>query len=620
VLRAQETINVLLAGDQADFGVYADHPRAAGAALGDIGALASLALAYPDRTELQKHLPADLLSAYIEHGPCPAIRSRGNFLYIRRVRLPTSPLTAAVAAVVALQILEQKHVFAGGQAMRWLISGPRRHKPAATPRATVGPSTRNTAILEAVEIKAFAPLLNGTAQLRHRCESDFPTRPCTDTEATAQLIRSLPTELWPDWSLRLVAPGPKYCGMPAILACAIVLVGTELSVQDVVGHLGSGILAVTVARRLDRLSREPHWRDISIALSKLSAHLVRHPSPIDYGRRRTLDYSKLLRAEEWRHVCRDTRTGEGRAGKIINARCYLYEMISGRSARRFSISGRPLKRTAHNSARSTFGGRYRPGDFALALTPQLAARLHAEGQHFLASHSIDEPLTWHPPLPLLDGLYLPGRDPALVDLGALHRLANKGGMTIDGVARELGTTGALVTHRLTQHPAPLHRPEGRAPRISKISAAMREAMTAPVLTELYYHEGLSISAIAKHFGTSNGTVRSIAASQRIKLRRVNIRDAPEVLLPALSGQCGWQRLERFAAVVDCPSVSAAAAALNFPPSTLNAQMVRLETDLGGRLLNRARTSHPMTPTPFGDVIAQAVREWLSTRTEVSKPA
>ena len=112
-------------------------PARRGAALNDITALAGLALAYPDGSELRKRLPVDLLATYIEHGPCPAIRCNPNIIR-RRMPLPASPLTAAVAAVLALQILEQTDVSAGGDAMRWLpISRPGSHtnpRPAPAPR------------------------------------------------------------------------------------------------------------------------------------------------------------------------------------------------------------------------------------------------------------------------------------------------------------------------------------------------------------------------------------------------------------------------------------------------------------------------------------------------------
>jgi hypothetical protein len=599
-LRAQETINALLAGGPADFGVYAKDPRPAAAALNDITALASLALAYPHTDELYKHLPVDLLRAYIEHGPCPAIRFNPNVIR-HRMPLPGSSLTAAVAAVIALQTLEQTNVVAGGDAMRWLITRPKSHRLTASPRTTIGVSARTTNTLETMQIKAFTPMLSACDQLRYRCTSDAPRPPLHDAEASERLIRAVPSALWSAWSLRLAPPGANYYLMPAVLACCVLLVGTGMSVTDAISHLGSATRAATASARLDQISGHAHWPHVCAALMRLSAYLDRHPVPIDYARRRQLDYSGLMPDTEWRRVCRDTHTQQGAAAKTNAARRYLFEMISGCPARQIRNNG-----SARSSAVVVPAG---ASDFALSLTPQLAARLNTAGQRFLTRHGIDEPLTWQPPLGLLEGLALPGDDPGLVDLDTVHRLANRPHITIGSIARQLDTTIDVVRHLLIQHPAALYRTAGQQPRRSKTSAAVRAALSAQALTELYHGQGLSIAAIARQFGTSSATVTRIAAEQAISLRRFNISDVPTVLLPALAGECGWQRLQRFASAVDYPNLLAAAEAMCIPASHLGVQIQRLERDLGAPLINRATSTHAMTPTTFGRDIARAVRNW-----------
>jgi DNA-binding transcriptional LysR family regulator len=584
-----------------DFGVYAEDPQPPAAVLSDITALASLALAYPDRTELQRHLPDDLLAAYSEHGLCPAIRATQTAKYVRRrLQLPRSPLTAAVAALIALQILEKGHVAASGQAMSWLIRRPGQHRPAASPRTTVGVTARTSAIFEAVQIKAFAPMLGAPNQLRYKSMLDFPTPPANDAQARANLARSVPSMLWPHWCLRMAPPGSGYA-MPGVLACALLMVGTVATVAEVVADLGSIVNPLAATHVLTWLSRQSRWRHVSIALAKLNEYLNRRPPPIDYARRRTLDYADLLPERVWRRLCRDSQTKQGGAGKSHAARCYLFEMISGLPARRFPGNDLLPKHVAYHRAET----------FALALTPHLAAGLQAAGRHFLDRLSIQEPLTWYPPLSLLDGLDLPGSDPALVDIDALHRLANNAANTIQSIAGELNSTSDVVTHLLIQHPAGADISADGRPRRSKRGAALREAMTAQTLTELYHHQGLSISAIAKLFGTSSFTVRGIAADQQIKLQRFEIRQVPEVLLSAVSGQGGRERLQRFATIIEYPNMRAAAAALNIHIGTVGSQIHRLERDLGAQLLDRDSTDHPMMPTPFGREIAQATRDWLN---------
>jgi len=591
VLRAQDRINLLLAGLQADFGVYADHPRSARAVFADITALGALALRYPDEGELQKHLPADLLAAYIEHGQIPAVRTRPNSR--RWQRFPTSALTAAVAAVIALQILERENVTAGGEAMRWLTRRPGSARPTVTLRK-LGVNGRTTDVFEAVQIKASTPTLGACDRLRYKCSSAFPSRPARDVEACRRLARNVPCALWRDWSLRVLPPTPKCGAGPIALTCAVLMIGTAVSEKEVVSLLGSPINPQSLAQILNRLSRHRQWQSVSTALARLRAYLKHRPSPIDYDRRRTLDYSGLMPPEEWREICRDTRTAEGAVRKAQAARRYLFEMVSGLPAH-FLVVDRTL-------SRYVTGGR--DSEFALALTPPLAARLQAAGQRFLSCHGIDEPLTWSPPLSLLDDLDLPGCDLASVDVGALHRLANRPRITIDHIARELELPRLVVSHLLSQHPAPLLRSAGQSPRVSKISAALCAAMSAQTLIELYHEQGLTISAIAERFGTAASTVVDIAAEHQIALQRFDIREAPDVLRPVLSRQQGWQRLERFASALDYPSIRAAAKGLAAPH--LSNQIRRLEIELGASLINRTTGGRPMTPTRVGVQIAQAV--------------
>jgi hypothetical protein len=408
--------------------------------------------------------------------------------------------------------------------------------------------------------------------------------------------------LWPDWSLRVLPPTPKSGGGPIALTCAVLLIGTVVSEEEVVSLLGSPINPQSLAHILNRLSRHRQWQSVSTALARLRAYLEQHPSPIDYDRRRTLDYSGVMPPGEWRQICRDTRTPEGGVRKAHAARRYLFEMVSGLPAH-FLVVDKTLSR---------YVTRGRDGEFVLALTPPLAARLQAAGQRFLSCQGIDEPLTWSPPLSLLDDLDLPGCDLASVDVGALHRLANRPRTKIDHIARELEVPRGVVSHLLSQYPAPLLRCAGQSPRVSKISASLCSALSAQTLIELYHEQGLTISAIGERFGTAPSTVADIAAQHQITLQRFDIRETPDVLRPVLNRQRGWQRLERFVSALDYPSIRAASKAL--AARDLSNQIRRLETELGASLINRATGGRPMTPTQFGVQVAQAVAACRAART------
>lgn len=332
VLRAQSVLSALLGTDEAMFGVYTDRPRRVHAALADFGAVAELALAYPEQRELAKHLPADLLALYVEHGPFPAHKFRSN----RRTypAPPATALTAAVGAVIGMQILGQPNVAAASREMRWLLRrlGPRG--PAVRGRATIDNRPHTTDVLGEVQKKALAPLASPRDQLHYRRDTDFPSVPAIPPAAYDRMVQSIRSELWPDWAVR-IAPRKSGYAVPAALACAILVVGSNASVPDTVADLGSVISPLTANRILVQLSRARHWKTISTAVLRLSNYLAEHPAPIDYTRRRAIDYTDLLPPSQWYEICRDADTRRGADPKLWFARYYLYEMLSGKPARTF---------------------------------------------------------------------------------------------------------------------------------------------------------------------------------------------------------------------------------------------------------------------------------------------
>jgi DNA-binding transcriptional LysR family regulator len=85
--------------------------------------------------------------------------------------------------------------------------------------------------------------------------------------------------------------------------------------------------------------------------------------------------------------------------------------------------------------------------------------------------------------------------------------------------------------------------------------------------------------------------------------------SPTLLRPALAQVGGTERLSRFAAVSDYPSVTAAASALKLHQPVLHGQISWFETELGGPLLTRAERGHPMTLTDLGARVLQAWNLW-----------
>lgn len=139
------------------------------------------------------------------------------------------------------------------------------------------------------------------------------------------------------------------------------------------GTIGGG----TAMAQLYELGRGRHWMAITTALVRLADYLHSHCAPIDYERRRQLEYDDLLPECDWRRICRATGAFPGSGTKSDAARCYLFE----------TISGMPARKAPHfkgSKQHGQFGQQVM--DFPLALTPELAECLRDVCCEFLAAH------------------------------------------------------------------------------------------------------------------------------------------------------------------------------------------------------------------------------------------
>jgi len=234
--------------------------------------------------------------------------------------------------------------------------------------------------------------------------------------------RSLPSTFWPTWTARLLPRRNGHSGVRgSALAAAVLLVGTRLNHTEAAELLGGVVRHFPVTTTLQRLHTSPHWDDIRTALTALADHLDAQPSAVDYERRRHLDYTGLLPDPLWESIRR--RTAETQHTRMLSlhasyARHLLFTRLSG-----LPPTHAPFP---HPGTDDVF--KFRLANFAGHLTPGLAAELDQAAQDFLALHQIrDEPIAWQPPTELLDGLTLPGPDPAGLDLEEIHRLVRTDG-------------------------------------------------------------------------------------------------------------------------------------------------------------------------------------------------
>jgi hypothetical protein len=446
----------------------------------------------------------------------------------------------------------------------------------------------------------------------------------------------------------------------------VLLVGNPMELGEVTTGLGSVIDDRTLSRVLQLLAGNPRWVAIATAVTRLADYLDDHDVPIDYQRRRRLDYSNLLPSQQWLDQCRRTGVppGQGRRDKM--ARCLLFARISGL----------PIEAAPEFAAVGEAYFRAETARFGAIRTPELAAALDEAARGFLARHRVrGEPVTWHPPASLLRDLDLPGPDPSLIDVSRLHELVRERAHPVKRAAEIMGTTVDAVRVVMDEHPAPAAPlTETQARATGQVRHAARHALTEREFRRRYVDRHQSLYDIAKQTGFSGQTLTRLAAEYGIELRdgpqdykrkgvidrdwlyeqyvnrrrtlpdlareksmstttmarwahlhQIQLRprggashgsslhtinqasDLPDPLAKALTSPYAWQRLNRFAAAIGYRTLSEAAGHLGITQSALVIQISRLERDIGGPLLERAERGRTMHPTPLGEQILAALQ-------------
>lgn len=665
ILNTQKMLTKAITTGIADFGIYAADPQPVSIVLSDLRAIAARVLTHDTRAQLPELLPEDLLTVYdqdraaAEHHFAAAAAAADRAGYLAR----SSTAANAVALTVAIQILNQPDPQRAGAALRWLT---RTHRPGAglpsRPTLTPWGQRRPTSPrFRGAHLAAIGPRLTPADQLRYQTRSPRPHDPLATIEQALVRTRSVPAMFWPVWGLRLSPAEGTYTRiMRPALARALLLVGSPITPTTTPEHLGGAAGMEDTSRILQRLSVNPHWPHIQDALIRLADYLDLHPAPIDYQRRRCLDYSNLLTAEDWESICHRSGTLDGHGPRLRIVRCLLFERLSGMPA----DLAPPSYAITSPTPRANMAG------YAVHITPALADELTRAAHDFLRSNGIDEPLTWQPPLTLLNDLRLPGPDPSAVDLPTLHDLIRKPDATPSQAATTLGTTIDVVRYLLEEHPAPVPpvapppRPAFQAARatlppeelarlrdherltIEQIAARFnvgpqiitdlakeygiplrdprhhREAISREWLYKQYVTHYRSLADLAHEKGMSKRTmaawarkyqipIRPNAAAVPNKVKRARLIDggatAPAILRPTLYNPAALRRLERLAATAQHPSIKAAARTLGLDHSMLAHQIRRLEHDLGGHVLIRGARNRPTILTALGRQVLEALR-------------
>lgn len=664
VLVSQRIINDAIDEGTATFGIYRDHPATTAQALTDIRAVAGRVLAYASPDHLKDAIPIDLHTAYTRESTDPTEhnnRSRSG----RKPGLaaPAEALTAAVGVTAAIRILNTATIEEAGNNMRWLITTARAS--GLTVSATsIGWAKDTTQLLTAAQLSALAPLLKPSDQLRYRTGTVLPQRPSHDDNTIDSLVTKLPTLLWPAWALQLAPPTLAHQHAAGALACATLLVNTNLTLTQAAEQMNWRPGGHALSHVLQKLCAHPNWKDLRHAIIRLAEYLPTHDIPIDYRRRRTLNYDGLLPQDRWERICRIAGLPAGAPLIAAAARSHLYSAISTNPAH----SAPPSIKT------DTFASAV--ADFPAHTNARLTDALETEAQTFLQHNNINEPTTWYPPLALLDGLTLPQRDPRDIDIRRLHEQPRTP-RTINESARHLDVSPDALRYALTLHPRPSQPAVATAGATASRAGIMRK-LPAHRLSELYCEQRISLRAIGARYGVSRQTVARLARIYGIDLRQAHrpreheevsrdwlhteytlkrrslpelaaekgtsigtmanwarkhgierrgrggpsqtaslraastARSAPKILQPTLAGIGGAERLSRFTAVSGYHTLSIAAQELGIPQFTLVNQIGRLERELGGKLIERAERGRPMKLTDLGARVRSTFKAWERT--------
>jgi len=504
LLKAQAQLSEILTSTTTAFGLYQMMPASTAQFLADLRLLA---------LRTAEAIDAESLFSTMQSPSSQAILTEWDSDEIRQWRAaPDTPRTSpalitAVGISSALGLLECQTLDEAAARLQPLLT-LRRNAGKAVNTDALTTKNRNP-VVDAVTVRALAETMSPIDQLRFRACTPVPRCP---RDPSAIPLRSVPTCLWGDWAIRIHPPRNRNEFRPtaitrALLSMLLLTVGTRVPEADLAQELGMATLGVHWARNrccssAARLHRHPLWTHIATALTRLSDHLAEHPSPIDYTRRRRLDYRNLLPDNEWVPIFETTDFDAlDRADTGLLIRTWLF----GR------ISMLPPEMAPFTAATGEPDGGHRA--VVELLAPPIADQLDEVASRFLEQHTIvGEPITWSPPLELVADLELPGPDVDQIRIDDLHQALLDGWMSIEDTATTAGVEPLVIRHLLERSPLP--RPMARrkrrwAKKQTRLDVA-RHRLTREELTRLHKGQQWTMCAIGRHFGIDPKVVKELA--------------------------------------------------------------------------------------------------------------
>lgn len=652
LLAVQEVLAEAILHDEVNFGIYQSNPTPVPHVLADVRAIGEKYLAALDRGVVSPRFPAAVMREYRDLSD--EERTAAGRVPARAV----PAVTTAIGATAAIAIVGQSDLRAAGAVLSsiWPPGNQGIISSSITMTGRLGGDT--SAALRGSYLECLAPKLGAAEQLQYRIGTTLPTKPATNLELVRIMATRMPTMLWPQWSLRLAEQNLFQRFLRSVLSVGLLLVGNDIEVEEAIESLGCPQARASFHAGMRKLSKSPDWPDVRTALYRLSDYLRVHGSPINYRRRRQLGFDGLLTEPTWRRICRETST---RPDGMAAVRTFLIERLTGVSqfptplpkhleSQYAAVYRVPLRLTPELNAGlighaeqflvhhqilnepvqwsppiSLLAGLHLPANDARVDVDEMHRLVNLWRHGNLSTAAIPKRLGVSPealrlaceenptprqsrrpyrrtvPKPRL--AYERAR--AALPPDRLRRLYEVEGQSLSGIGASIGVSRPTVV-QLAHDYGIVITPHGRG----------KYHIDPQWLRQQYTEKRRSLSEIAAECGVSVGCIVNAARRAQVPMRRLSRRSAEEVradtnvprwLVPAMTTQGGWERLQRLPDIASHTSFAAAGRVLGVPGFSLGAQVARIERDLGGPVLIRATVHSPLRLTRRGKKVVAAVR-------------
>lgn len=585
LLETQRQMLRVVATGRGSFGIYAEDPQPAIRVLEDMALLSRMARAATraDPSLGVAVLGSDLFSTYDEVAG-------------RQTRRPELRPTEAVLVAV------------GNALAHWHLASPDR--AAALLRGRLSANTPYSS--HSVQLQALIAAALGR---RRRPTAVMQTALPASSGLTSRAAK-LPSVLWEPW-VRALAPrrvNQEVAG--GALAAMVVLAGTQLTHGAALSLLDPSTPGRQVTHVMRELGRTSTEANTITALTVLAEHLDQAVTPIDYHRRRHLDYTHLLPHDEWVSICADANVSPGGSKRWTLARLCAFAALSGSR-----VGTAPF-------AAPYYFSRQAVTEFHLAAPSGVLEAIERVCHRFLHHHGIAEPPTWCPPLEITPHVSpnpndddrhgrWPAARPGIARMSERIPLQQavstySAGQSLRDVASIAGVARQTVGRALSTAGVPLRNP-GRHPVPMDVEwLRHRYEDDRRTTREIAAEVGCHLSTISRHLERAGINARPRGSASRAAALRPDLRAGDNDLLRAvLIGQGAIQRATRFLVLAQHTTITAAANELGIADGVLSTQMRRLSQDAGGPLFTHSNGQRPLRLTLLGVRLAESIRGQLA---------